>query len=36
MEFDQVEMMNRVNKLERDLIQKEKEHKLLQMRARER
>jgi len=36
MEFDQVEMMNRVNRLERDLIQKEKEHKLLQIRARER
>jgi hypothetical protein len=29
MEFDQVETMNRVIKLERDLIQKEKEHKIL-------
>ena len=29
MEFDQVEIMNKLNKLERDLIQKEKDHKLL-------
>ena len=36
MEFDQVEIMNKMNKLERDLIQKEKDHKLLQMRVRER
>ena len=36
MEFDQVEIMNKLNKLERDLIQKEKDHKLLQMRVRER
>jgi hypothetical protein len=36
MEFDQVEIMNKLNKLERDLIQKEKDHKLLQMKVRER
>jgi hypothetical protein len=36
MEFDQVEIMNKLNKLERDLIQKEKDHKLMQMRSRER
>jgi hypothetical protein len=35
MELDQVELMNKLNRLERDLLHKEKEYKLMSMRLRE-
>jgi PHD/YefM family antitoxin component YafN of YafNO toxin-antitoxin module len=35
MELDQVELMNKINRLERDLIHKEKEYKIMSLRIRD-
>lgn len=35
MDLDQVDLMNKVNRLEKDLLQKEKEYKMLSMRIRD-
>jgi hypothetical protein len=35
MQLDQVELMNKINRLERDLLLKEKEYKLMSARIRE-